>query len=108
MSEVKVIRLTTGEDIIAKIQSQTSDHTEMDKAFVIIPPQKAPGQPVQLMMTPYMPYADKDTIKIRTANIVTSVDPKREILASYQQNTSRILTPRSELITETNIPTLKK
>jgi hypothetical protein len=32
MSEVKVIRLTTGEDIIAKIQSQTSDHTEMDKA----------------------------------------------------------------------------
>jgi hypothetical protein len=42
----------------------------MDKAFVIIPTQKAPGQPVQLMMTPYMPYADKDTIKIRTANIL--------------------------------------
>jgi hypothetical protein len=70
MSEVKVIRLTTGEDIIAKIQSQTSDHTEMDKAFVIIPTQKAPGQPVQLMMTPYMPYADNDTIKLEQQTLL--------------------------------------
>ena len=34
--------------------------------------------------------------------------PKDEILKSYEQNTSRILTPKSSLITETNIPTLKK
>jgi len=34
------------------------------------------------------------------------VEPKKEILASYQQNTSSIFTPKSELITETKIPTL--
>ncbi len=34
--------------------------------------------------------------------------PKDEIQKSYEQNTSRILTPKSSLITETNIPTLKK
>jgi len=49
-----------------------------------------------------------EEVEIKTANIVSTVNPKREILASYQQNTSRILTPRSDLITETNIPTLKK
>ena len=108
MSDVKVIRLTTGEDVIAKIETQTPDHTELNKAFVIIPTQSAPGKPVQLMMSPYMPYSASDTIKIKSANIVTSVEPKREILASYQQNTSRILTPQKDLITETNIPTLNK
>ena len=35
-------------------------------------------------------------------------DPKDEILKSYEANTSKILTPKTSLITETNIPTLKK
>ena len=34
--------------------------------------------------------------------------PKDEIQKSYEQNTSKIITPKSSLITETNIPTLKK
>ena len=34
--------------------------------------------------------------------------PKDEILKSYEANTSKIITPKSSLITETNIPTLKK
>jgi len=40
--------------------------------------------------------------------IVFMTEPKDEILKSYEQNTSKILTPKSSLITETNIPTLKK
>ena len=37
-------------------------------------------QPVQLMMTPYMPYADEDKIVIAQDKVVT-VKPKKEILA---------------------------
>ena len=40
--------------------------------------------------------------------IVFMTDPKEEILKSYEQNTSKILTPKTSLITETSIPTLKK
>ena len=104
MSDVKIIRLVSGEDVIAKITDY--DNMELDKPFVIIPTQKAPGQPVQLMMTPYMPYADEDKITIAQDKVVTTVKPKKEILASYQKNTSKILTPNSELITETKIPKL--
>ena len=104
MSDVKIIRLVSGEDVIAKITDY--NNMELDKPFVIIPTQKAPGQPVQLMMTPYMPYADEDKITIAQDKVVTTVKPKKEILASYQKNTSKILTPNSELITETKIPKL--
>jgi hypothetical protein len=106
MSDVKIIRLQTGEDVIGKIVKKDNDITQFNKAFVIIPHQKAPGQPVQLMMTPYMPYAKEDTIEISTNKIVTIVDPKEEILSSYKKNTSSILTPNSNLITETKLPKL--
>ena len=38
MSEVKVLRLSTGEDVIAKVDTGTEYHT-LEKPFVIIPQQ---------------------------------------------------------------------
>ncbi len=108
MSDVKILRLTTGEDVIAKVVTETPDHITLSKAFVIIPRQTAPGQPVQLMMSLYMPYTENDSFLLKSANVVTQVDPKKEILASYQQNTSSILTPDKSLITETKLPKLDK
>ena len=78
-----------------------------EKPVVIIPTQAAPSQPVQLMMTPYMPYADEDKIIIAQDKVVTTVKPKKEILASYQKNTSSIITAGTgELITENKVPGL--
>ena len=106
MSEVKIMRLSTGEDIIGKVIDTNTEKTKLNKVFVIIPHQQGPGKPVQLMMTLYSPYSKIDDIEIKTQNIISIVDPKDEILKSYQQNTSSILTPRSELITETKLPKL--
>ena len=100
MSDVKIVRLQTGEDVIAKMEKDTMGNYTFEKPFVIIPTQSAPGQPVQLMMTPYMPYADEDKITIAQDKVVTTVKPKKEILASYQKNTSSIITAGSpDLIT---------
>jgi len=108
MSEVKILRLATGEDVIAKIEKDSVGNYILQKSFVIIPTQQAPGQPVKLMMTPYMPYAEEDKITISIDKIVTSVKPKIDILNSYQANTSSILTPDKNLITETRLPKLEK
>jgi len=105
MSNVKIMRLSTGEDIIAKVIDQTVEITKLNKAFVIIPHQQGPGKPVQLMMTLYSPYSKGDEIEIKSQNIISIVDPKDEILSSYQQNTSSILTTPG-LITETKVPKL--
>jgi hypothetical protein len=72
---------------------------------VIIPHQQGPGKPVQLMMTLYSPYSKNDTVDLKDANIISIVDPKDEILTSYQQNTSSILTTPG-LITESKLPKL--
>ena len=104
MKNVMVIRLQTGEDLIAEVQEEGTDVVMLKKAFVIIPMQSKPGQPVQLMMTPYMPYSADDVISIAIDKIVTQVKPKKDILNSYQQNTSSIITADKGLITETKLP----
>ena len=55
------------------------------------------------MMTLYSPYSKDNTVDIKEANVISTVEPKEEILASYQQNTSSILT-QPGLITESKLP----
>ena len=106
MSDVKILRLTTGEDVIAKVTHNFEiDTVTLKQPFVIIPHQQGPGKPVQLMMTLYSPYSKNDTVDLKDANIISIVEPKEEILSSYQQNTSSILTTPG-LITESKLPKL--
>ena len=106
MSDVKILRLTTGEDVIAKVTHNLETVTvTLKQPFVIIPHQQGPGKPVQLMMTLYSPYSKDNSVDIKESNIISIVEPKEEILASYQQNTSSIVTAPG-LITETKLPKL--
>ena len=105
MDKVKILRLTTGEDVIAKV-GENDQGVSLNKAFVIIPTQSQPGKPVQLMMTLYAPYAKSDTISLSKDKIVFMTDPKDDILKSYEQNTSRIITSKPGLITENAVPKL--
>jgi len=104
MSDVKILRLITGEDVIAKVE-ENDQGLSLNKPFVIIPHQQGPGKPVQLMMTLYSPYSKSDSVTIKNDKVISMVEPKEEILSSYQQNTSSIVTAPG-LITETKLPKL--
>jgi len=103
MSDVKVIRMTTGEDVIAKV-GENDGGISLNKPFVIIPQQSGPGKPVQLMMSLYNAFGKGDTITVGQDKVVFMTDPKDEIKNSYEQNTSKILTTNKGLITETKLP----
>ena len=104
MSEVKVLRLSTGEDVIAKVDIRCRVPVTLEKPFVIIPQQMGPGKPVQLMMSLYNAFGKGDKVEVAKDKVVFMTDPKDEIKSSYEQNTSKILTPNKGLITETNLP----
>ena len=105
MQKVKILRLATGEDVIAKV-GENDQGVSLNKPFVIIPQQTGPGKPVQLMMSLYNAFGKNDTITLDKDKIVFMTDPKDEILKSYEQNTSRILQPKAGLITENTVPKL--
>jgi|TARA_B110000971_G_C19647370_1_gene336236 hypothetical protein len=99
MQEVKILRLSTGEDVIAKV-GENDQGVSLKNPFVIIPQQKAPGQPIQLMMSLYNAFGKSNTITVAKDKIVFITDPKDEILKSYENNTSTIIAPKPGLITE--------
>ena len=105
MQDVKILRLTTGEDVIAKV-GENDQGVSLHKAFVIIPQQTGPGKPIQLMMSLYNAFGKSETITLAKDKIVFMTDPKDDILKSYEQNTSRILQPKAGLITENTVPKL--
>ena len=106
MQDVKLLRLSTGEDVIAKI-GENDQGISLKNPFVIIPQQKGPGQPIQLIMSLYNAFGKNDTVTVSKDKIVFTTEPKDEILKSYQQNTSNIITPVTPgLITENKIPKL--
>ena len=104
MEQVKILRLTTGEDVIAKV-GENDQGVSLNKAFVIIPQQTGPGKPIQLMMSLYNAFGKNDTITLDKDKIVFMTDPKDDILKSYEQNTSRIIKAPG-LITENAVPKL--
>ena len=104
MEEVKILRLTTGEDVIAKV-GENDQGVSLNKAFVIIPQQTGPGKPIQLMMSLYNAFGKSETITLAKDKIVFMTDPKDDILKSYEQNTSRIIKAPG-LITENTVPKL--
>jgi len=104
MDKVKILRLSTGEDVIAKV-GENDQGVSLNKAFVIIPQQTGPGKPIQLMMSLYNAFGKNDTITLDKDKIVFMTDPKDDILKSYEQNTSRIIKAPG-LITENTVPKL--
>ena len=103
-SDVKILRLSTGEDVIAKVGENDQGYS-LKQSFVIIPQQSAPGKPIQLMMSLYNAFGKSDTITLTKDKIVFMTDPKDEILKSYEKNTSRIIKAPG-LITENTVPKL--
>ena len=103
MSNVKILRLTTGEDVIADV-GENDQGISLNKPFVIIPQQKGPGQPIQLMMSLYNAFGKTDTVTLQKDKIVFMTDPKDDIKNNYEANTSKIITPTKGLITETKLP----
>ena len=105
MADVKLFRLTTGEDVIGKLKEELFDengistHVVLEKPFVIIPQQEAPGKPVTLGFHQYIPYGKCDEVIFKNENINTSVQPNDDLKKTYQQNTGGIVQVEKQLIT---------
>ena len=82
MSEVKVFKLTTGEEIIARAK-QSRDYMELEKPMTLAPvPGQAAGQ-MGFAMVPCMMAAKGDFIQISFSHIVVETKAKSDIEKNY-------------------------
>ena len=82
MSEVKVLKLTTGEEVIARVEQQR-DYMMLEKPMTMAPvPGQTPGQ-MGFAMVPWMMAAKGDFIQLSLSHIMVETEAKGEIEKNY-------------------------
>lgn len=94
MSNIKIVRLTTGEELICDAKVNSTDQVILKDVAILIPTQQN-----QLGLAPFMAYSDaKDGFHTTMASIMFIVEPVSELKNQYQQMFSKVITPTSNLV----------
>ena len=91
MANIKIVRISTGEELIADVKESDGKIILTDVAILI------PTQQNQLGLAPFMAYSDASKgFDINTSMVMFMVDPVQDLQNQYQQMFSKIVTPSNE------------
>ena len=91
---VKLIRMWSGEDVIADIVEDNSDSIVITDPIVAVPsPQQG-----NIAFAPWSPLLQKDKIEVTKKYIVYEGNPQDEIIEQYNSMFSKISQPTKKLI----------
>ncbi len=98
--DVKLLRLTTGEDIVAEMVYSDASITTIKKPFVLIPmaQNQSSGEETRLFFSPFIPFAENEEMIIKEENIITVNEPKSEIRDNYLQYIGAIVPVEKKII----------
>ena len=93
---IKLIRLVSGEEIIAEIKHETNiDSIHIKDAIVLIPAGEG-----KIAFMPFMPYTKaKEGLELRTQDIMFMVDPIDQLVTQFKSARSGISLPSAKILT---------
>jgi hypothetical protein len=94
MSDIKIVRISTGEELLCTVDSSNKDHLTLSDVSILIPTEAN-----SLGLAPFMAYSDaKDGMEIPRSYVMFMVDPVETLKKQYQTMFSKIITNESKLI----------
>ena len=91
---VKLIRMWSGEDVIADITKEDTDSITITDPIVAVPSQ----QQGQIAFAPWSPLLQKDKLEVTKKYLVYIGDPQEEIIEQYNSMFGKISKPTKKLI----------
>ena len=91
---VKLIRMWSGEDVIADITKEDTDSITITDPIVAVPSQ----QQGQIAFAPWSPLLHKDKLEVTKKYIVYIGDPQEEIIEQYNSMFGKLSAPTKKLI----------
>ena len=91
---VKLIRMWSGEDVIADIVEENTDSVVITDPIVAVPAQEQG----RIAFAPWSPLLQKDKIEVTKKYIVYIGDPQAEIVEQFNQMFGKISKPTKKLI----------
>lgn len=96
MLNVKLVRLSTGEDVITNVLEETDSYVKFKNPIVSFPTQEG-----RIGFAPWSPLIDKKTPEMEVSKnfIIYVADPDGDIVEQYNQMFgSKLVTPKKDLI----------
>jgi len=91
---VKLIRMWSGEDVIADITKEDTDSITITDPIVAVPSQ----QQGQIAFAPWSPLLQKDKLEVTKKYVVYIGDPQEEIIEQYNSMFGKLSKPTKKLI----------
>ena len=91
---VKLIRMWSGEDVIADIIEESTDSIVITDPIVAVPSQ----QQGQIGFAPWSPLLQKDKLEVTKKYLVYIGEPQAEIIEQYNTMFGKLSTPTKKLI----------
>ena len=91
---VKLIRMWSGEDVIADIVEDNTDSIVITDPIVAVPSQ----QDGRIAFAPWSPLLQKDKLEVTKKYIVYIGDPQEEIIEQFNKMFGKISKPTKKLI----------
>lgn len=99
MKEVTLIRLTSGEELIGKVEVVMNSHGEPDLYKIEHPVVIIPTGEGRITFAPYMPYTTASTgLSIKSSHVMFTAIPVPELAMNYSKAVSPILTPSNKIV----------
>ena len=95
MSEVKNIRISSGEDIVATITKRGDGFLEIENPIVAVPTTQG-----KVGFAPWAPFVDKTdkAIKVSLSFVVFEAEPDNDIVNQYKSMYGGVLSPNKQNI----------
>ncbi len=87
MSDVQIVRLSTGEEVVAKVTYDKGFYTLTDGILLV------PAGEGKIGMVPFVPYAERKPISIAENHVMFVAEPMDELKRQVIEATSGIVMP---------------
>ena len=94
MNEIRLVRLTTGEELLCEVHDNNEYRVTVKDPVLLIPNADKIG------FMPYMPYTEIGIfgLEIKQDHVMFNLQPTDEMIDSYNKMTNRIVTPQKPRI----------
>lgn len=93
MSDVTIVRLTSGEEILCTISKEDGDTITINEPTIIIPTGEG-----QIGLLKWLSYAEADKVELSRTSVMFQVKPVPQLAEQYRSMHSKIITPNQKLV----------
>ena len=82
---VKLVRLKSGEDIIADIMAESAEIVKIKNPAMLMPMSDGRGNQVQVGLAPWMPFSEAKEFELPRDWVLLTTTPAQDIVNNYNQ-----------------------